>query len=820
MSEKIVSESDVEYKVITPILTQLGYDTDYFRYKVPVTFSQGHEKVTKEADVVIYDEYNEPVLVVESKKPTKKIEDYIEQLDSYAYGLKSKYGFISNGKKFILRAYLAGNKRINLVKDRVENIDIDSIKEILTDSSKMEKSEEEAISKKMIDRQSDDFAKVLKKIHQDIRNIDKLDPTGAFDAWSKLLFMKIHEEKYTKRTGNVRFSYEKFVEQKEVDREKTFIENTFNETKESFPKVFEDQNESIGLSIEAIERILKRLDGFNILDLPFDIKGKAFEIFLSSTFRGKGLGQFFTPRKIVNFMVKLVDFKIDDVVLDPACGTGGFLIGAFNKIMDIIDKTPKSYFSQFNTTKEAYIETIKKNNILGIDAEPRAAKTAKMNMIMWGDGERVYRGNGLDNKTKSNIEYPFEENGIDVILANPPFGSKEENDDILNKYELSDVKNLTECLFIEKSIKYLRPEGTLAIVIPDSILGSKSLKGVRDFIEENTIIKAIISLPNYTFRQSGVQTINSSILVVEKLPEDYFKEKERLEDELKKVQDKKIKDELKKLKDNFNDYYIYMGVAENIGYDSKGKSIPGENDLDRILKYYKGKPNLDNEEDVFRYQFDSNNFLIHKSKVSNRFDSRYYWFLDILNNKDFSRVPLKEYIKVRSVRIDPTDKPEELFSILSVTNSHGVILDEDDPKKFEVYGSEFNQKYKKVKAGDIVYNPYRINVGSIGIVPDEYDDYLVSPAYNVFETKNGLNNEYLLSIFKHPFYKLYIDVLATGSIRKNFSLKYLKQLQIPDAFLKEDVEDIMEVFKEIKKIQDQLKIKKEKLKYVVGDYLN
>lgn len=96
-------------------------------------------------------------------------------------------------------------------------------------------------------------------------------------------------------------------------------------------------------------------------------------------------------------MIELVDIKLQTVLLDPACGTGGFLINGFQKIRSLINDAPESVFESWGTTREDFLSVVKHNHIYGVDAEPRATKTAKMNMIMWGDGENVVRGNGLDN---------------------------------------------------------------------------------------------------------------------------------------------------------------------------------------------------------------------------------------------------------------------------------------------------------------------------------------------------------------------------------------------------------------------------------------
>src|SRR5262249_37030108 len=202
-------------------------------------------------------------------------------------------------------------------------------------------------------------------------------------------------------------------------------------TVELFPDVFDD-HPRIMLSPSTLATVLQMMRPFHIMNGDLDVKGRAFEEFLPSLFRGQGLGQYFTPRPIVNFMADMAGISIYDVTVDFACGSGGFLIKAFEQMQRGVEQLPSGMLQRMGTSKEELLEDIKNHQIFGIDAEPRAARTAKMNMLMWGDGKRVVRGNGLDTKDIAGHRYePREYNerapgsGCTLILANPPFGSKE-----------------------------------------------------------------------------------------------------------------------------------------------------------------------------------------------------------------------------------------------------------------------------------------------------------------------------------------------------------------------------------------------------------
>ena len=321
-----LSENDVVNKIIIPLFEDLNLiknDSDY-RLSVPVKMQMGREHFTKQADIVIY-KGGTPFIVVEAKKKNEKItDDVISQLDSYAMWLPTEFGVATNGIEFVMRRYLSGNKKVYLIKKDINKLD----KSLVLDAIQFDNDNNVSqYSSRLITAQSESFSSLLKNIHQDIRDIDKLDPLGAFDGWSKLLFMQIHEEKWAnEHDGRSRFSLKKFQEEKKNENALKYVNQIFENTCNAYPKIFGNNKEEIGLSLNAIERILERLDGYhNLNEIPMDVKGKAIEDFLSSTFRGKGLGQYFTPREVVDFMVNIVDITLKTTILDPACGTGGGL---------------------------------------------------------------------------------------------------------------------------------------------------------------------------------------------------------------------------------------------------------------------------------------------------------------------------------------------------------------------------------------------------------------------------------------------------------------------------------------------------------------
>lgn len=809
---QLSSEADVENKVIIPLFRELGLirTQEDYKLRVSVHIHAGRQSVTKQADIVIYKD-GEPYVVIEAKSPDSRIDDdAIAQLDSYAMWLPAKFGVACDGITFVLRGYFEGNERVYLINKKLSLIDLNLISSVLCEGNISRLSQ---ISRHVIQDQSDSFSSLLKQIHQDIRDIDKLDPTSAFDEWSKLLFMKINEERWSKEHGgNRRLSYTLFKDEVERENGLHYIANLFQRTCECYPNIF-SPTDKINLSIVAIDSILKKFDGYFINEIPMDVKGRAYEIFLSSTFRGKGLGQFFTPRQVVEFMIELVDINLNTILLDPACGTGGFLINGYQKIRSLIAETPDSVFASWGTTRDQFLTTVKEHHIYGIDAEPRATKTAKMNMIMWGDGENVVRGNGLANVDLSGNPYIYKTHNISLILANPPFGNKEKEDNILNLYRLNKENNInkTESLFIEKAIAELAPNGELAIVIPDGVLACQPTACVRKLIQDNAYIKAVISLPKHTFAPSGVPTISTSILYIKKYCCEYFDEIATITDE----------DQIDIIKGRYGylSYNIFMGVAQQIGYEPNGNaSRSGINDLDDILNSY----HIAVENNLYSGQefveISDNSLVINSLRLEGRFDARYYWFNNLLSKRGFEYVELCDYIERAGVNFFPKNSaPTETFNIVSVTNNLGIILDEDDEKKYEVEGRNI-VKSKIVHTGDIAFNPYRINVGSIGIVGEEFDGMLISPSYVVLRTINGLDPKVLCALLKNEFYNLYIDIYGIGTIRTSLSYTKLQHIKIPKALIG-DISPINDAYNNINQLKEQIRRIEVQMQSNITEYL-
>lgn len=810
------SERDVEAKLLQPLFVEtLGYPANELEWAPSVTMHLGRQRLVKEADLVAKFR-GRPVITVEAKAPTEPIQAHFGQLDSYAFHLQTPFGVITNGRQFVLRGYYSFNSRINVIDDAVDKLEHDhwsSVQNLISFSN---------ISSSVADKANvvpapdtdkiKDYRRYFRKLHNTIRDRDKLDPAAAFDELSKLLFLKASEEQWRTRDKS-----RPVLTPAEIKKWESLGQGTarklINEwfeaaTSELFPDVFDDHPQ-INLHPNTLERLLTDMEAFHIRGGDVDVKGRAFEEFLPSQLRGEGLGQFFTPRPIVNFMTAMADISIHDVVADFACGSGGFLIKAFEKMQSGVASLPEGTLRRMGQTRDDLLEEIKTYQIFGIDAEPRAARTAKMNMLMWGDGRKVVRGNALDKVDHLGRAFELQEydprnsgSGCTLILANPPFGSREKDPDILSQYLLgakSQVKSSekTEILFIEKGIRLLRPGGRMLIVLPQGLLSGVNNKRVRDFIHSECEVRAIVSLPTHTFVQSGVPTVNTCVVYLQKFTE----EKRAL---LLRATAGSSLDDVGAIvrTDPAFDYPIFMATAEHIGYEPSGRSIlaPGEKtDLDLILEDYSSGDTFEAPEaDLFDF---ANRFhgershrrkdqsirgttkglktslTVNLSDTEDRLDPPYYLFKSQAENVVTGLAPLKGHVEEAGPRFRPSSD-EELdaeYPYASVSSDGVVTLSEF------VRGEDFGPSYrpKQVRANDFVYNPMRINIGSIGLVPPEMDGALTSPDYIVFRATADVSPSYLLALLRSPFYRMYIDLITTGSIRDRLYFADLETIRIP-----------------------------------------
>ena len=340
------------------------------------------------------------------------------------------------------------------------------------------------------------------------------------------------------------------------------IQALYDEGRKKDPEVFKD---NIRLSVEKLRTVVGYLESIHLGNTDLDSKGRAFETFMGSFFRGD-FGQYFTPRPIVKFIVDSLPITNDSLVLDTSCGSGGFLLHALDKVRRQAD----AYYASDTIDHYKYWHDFAEKNLFGIEINEQIARTAKMNMIIHDDGHtNVVAADGLlpikdvldeDGNVSQRGIYSrtlnsgFAYGRFDFIITNPPFGSsiKQTEQAYMHQYgyalsgmdwlnpksrETKRENQSTEVLFIEQCHNYLREGGYLAIVLPDGVLTNSSMQYVRDGIEEKYRIVAVVSLPQTAFQATGAG-VKSSVLFLKKHTEKETKaiqhRRVALQDRLKK----------------------------------------------------------------------------------------------------------------------------------------------------------------------------------------------------------------------------------------------------------------------------------------------
>jgi type I restriction enzyme M protein len=402
-----------------------------------------------------------------------------------------------------------------------------------------------------------ELKRALEKSHNTLWAGGKRNPTVAFDELCKIIFVKIRDEKRGRKTGE----YYDFQIKTHEKAESVYkrLDAIYQEAKQKDPEVFK---ESLKIDPEELYTVVGHLQSVSLNKTDLDTKGVAFEQFMEDFFKGKS-GQYFTPREIVSFAVKMMDIKNDDLVLDPACGSGGFLLHA----LDEVRNQAEEYYEGDDAEKYRFWHDFAQNNLFGIEINDSIARVAKMNMIIHDDGHTNVIGfDALEDVGKmTEKNRGFEKNRFDVIVTNPPFGAnvKRSEHPYLEKFALgqngkkSRDNQKTEILFIERCIDFLKPgTGQMAIVLPDGILTNSSLQYVRDFIMERAQILAVVSLPQFAFAHFGAG-VKSSIVFIRRKGE----------------------------KEKLGKYKIFMAIADHVGYEATGKRDP-QNDLIKIHEEY------------------------------------------------------------------------------------------------------------------------------------------------------------------------------------------------------------------------------------------
>ena len=549
-------EAIVHYWIMCKLLFEYQYPPDQIDLEVPCgeigrkALDRSIPKDTH-ADVVVYShETRRPgtaLIAIEARELGGP--DGTLQAASYARALNARYHLFSDSEKWVALETQAYPLDGTPISDIPRWVGYKPLQQRLSKTH---------LLPPITDEQQ--LRELVKISHDQIHN-EGLDPAKAFDELVKLFFVKVFDEQ--ELPDVYEFSV---LAGESIDETGKHIRDLLKKAaQESKYKqlFFEPGEDEFSISNKSIRTVVETFQGFSFTGnslIGIDAKGTVYENIVGSTFRGE-LGQYFTPRKIVEFMLDLLGPNRDDLVLDPACGSGGFLIYALRKVASEIRT------SQKNLPKhkiETLIKGFADNNLFGTDISPRMVRAARMNMIMHGDGwAGIVRHHGLkigENEKLKDLVGKFT-----LILSNPPFAGFESDREILTSYEVGKnengkIRGVNRALvFVEEIIKLLADGGRAGLVLPQSVFENESysFKKLREVILKNTEVIALIGLPKTAFHHTDTGILGDLMF-------------------------------LRKTKKPRSDYKVFVSWADQVGYNTLGHNIE-LNDLPNLLEEFRKK---------------------------------------------------------------------------------------------------------------------------------------------------------------------------------------------------------------------------------------
>ena len=574
-----------------------------------------------------------------------------------------------------------------------------------------------------------------------------------------MIFCKIYDERFTEPNDVVTFRAG--VDENSNDIKERILE-LFNRVKRKYKEVLDD-SDAITLDANSVSYVVGELQNYCLIEAERDIIADAFETFIGHALKG-GQGQFFTPRNVVKMMVDILDPDDEDIIIDPACGSGGFLIEALRHVWRKLDAEGEKYHWNKSNLQEEKME-VALNRIRGIDKDYFLSKVAKAYMAIIGDGksgifceDSLERPENWQDKTKLKIDM----GKFSVLLTNPPFGSKipVRGEDKLKQFEFGykwkfdkdtkkwwkteDLKEQEEpqVLFIERCLSLLKDGGRMAMVLPNGILGNEQESYLRQYIQDKGDLFAIVELPFETF--SPNVTINTSVLFIQKGKSDK--------------------------KD------IFVSINENCGHDKKGRPTD-KDDIIKVSSFYSQQ-----------IKQDENNFFIKRTDIENNFVAKRYLqkFITNLENISKSQYPIVDFGQIiSSVHNGANIKDSSIY----VEKQEGIpyILVKSITKEgINFENLKFIKKSLKTNK-DVIKNMVSENsivmtrAGNSGIaanIPPDLIGGVASGFLINIKIKDEVNPYYIVAYLNSNYGQMQLERISSGSILESIRSSDLKQVKI------------------------------------------
>lgn len=813
------NESDVEQFFVLPILTDLGYSPDYLDTKVTVTqvqIGKGKQKKLYYPDYLAYtsQKKDKPVLVVDAKAPDEPAENGVQDAQLYASVIRRKmaspkpdqYCIGTNGNQFIVKHYDSDDVFIQLSFDEFQETDPrfillkskigrDVLKQISTAQPEIWSPSKPTV---------EEIKAIFQKCHNHIWKRESLMPTAAFYEFTKLIFLKLREDERLRRL----LEQKKLVTRKDlyfhtewIDNNSdvspnpvnsilfhTLVEDLEDQVRKNKKKPIFAPNEQINLKPSTIRSVVELLQEYDLAGIDEDLNGRMFEVFLSAAVRGKNLGAFFTPRNIIELMVSMASPTMIregaqvqiETVLDGCCGSGGFLIDVMATMLDQIHSKP-ALLAKAKDLQEKVLA----QHIYGIDSNPDIARIARINMFLHGDGgSRIYRADTLDKDLKVELgearavldetnelrDLLLKGKRFDVVLTNPPFASgyssKDEHEKrIISQYtamhltakpKLSAKSNI---LFLARYHELLQPSGRIAIVLDNSMLNSYNFREYRRWLMKSYIIRAIISLPKYSFIQAGAGGVTSILYM----------------DKRGKAQEQPP---------------VFARTVKYTGISKSGKQIK-ENDLPDVLKEWR---QFEKTGKLYLRGLDATNerdsddlFLIYPDELGDRIDVSFHspsYRRLITQIGEMAKTKTHEVRHISDFvladKIDVEEAGDEIFQYVDI----GAL----DAERCQIMMGEVQEGTLGeladrarilLKENDVIFPLSYDSFGKVAIVPKELDGQLASTGFVSIRNTNYNDAVLLWSIIRSSIMQKQFHHVASGYTQRGVSKEHLRELLFP-----------------------------------------
>lgn len=608
---------------------------------------------------------------------------------------------------------------------------------------------------------SHNLSAVFDECHNYIYANEGMLKDKIFHEMVKLIIIKLHDEKSAKQSVSfgVTASEYKAVIANKPDEFITRLSKLFTSIKNHYRGFFTD--DALKLKPLTLAYVVGRLQYISLSKTSGDIKGEAFQTFVNRHQRGDR-GEFFTPHPIVRLAVEMINPKPNERVIDPACGSGGFLIQAINHIQQNNPNLDESSFVQ--------------ENITGIEFNPDVALSAMIRLVFeGGTGSEIICANAL-------IEDESLNNSFDVVLTNPPFGSKGKVEDqkILKSYLLARKWNKTssngwevsntvlagqspEILFIEKSIKLLRAGGLMAIVLPDGLLQNISNGHIRYWLRSQAGILGVISIPQEAFIPYGTG-IKTSLLVVQKLPA--------------------------------NNDSCFMAQIKKMGYDVKGQTLYKRNESGVVARTKSGLPIVDDDIDdisksftsFINGEFEQNSdcvYVVQNDLLKSRLDAEHYLPNDhklLEHLKSIGAKPLGEIADILS--------DSDNFRLANDSEIKYIAISDVDYRTMQVVSQQIIKAHEapsratyRVRNGDIITAVSGASTGSprqaTALITEDEDGAICSNGFSVLRNVHGVEPLFLLAYMRTDHFLRQVKRYMTGHAIPTISVDDLSKVLVP-----------------------------------------